>query len=146
MDGHRSGAPIAVGLVLAASLGGCSLDRPLPTHDNAIDRGTGFEGFLRFDGTCVWVVNANVEVDTEALNVVWPSGYRSRGRPLEMIDGSGAVIAREGDLVSFGIGDMNDAAIPGCPRRRTALATEISQVNGHDLHSPPPVIDRPISR
>ena len=146
MDRHRNGASIGVGILVASVLTGCAFDRPLPTHDKAFRSGTGFDGILHVDGDCVWVESANVEVAREDLNVLWPSGYRARGRPLEIINGSGAVVAREGDLVSFGIGDIKQGAVPGCPVRRTALAMAIDQVNGQAVHSPTPFVDRPILR
>lgn len=147
MDRHRNGASIAVGILVGAVLAGCVLERPLPTHDQAFHEGSGFDGILHVDGDCVWVEDANVEIaDKEAFNVLWPTGYRARGRPLEIIDARGVVVAREGDLVSFGIGDIKQGAVPGCPVRRTALAMEIDQVNGQYVHSPTPFVGRPILR
>jgi hypothetical protein len=132
------------------SLAGCALDRPLPTYGNAFDSGTGFDGILHFDGACLWVESVDVDIERFELNILWPSGYRSRGRPLELIDANGVVIAREGDLVSFGIGDVRQGAVPDCPARGIALATEIVQVNGENVysrtHSPTPYVDRPILR
>jgi len=147
VDRHRSGASIGVRILVASVLAGCALDRPLPTHDQAFHEGAGFDGILHVQGDCVWVEDANVEIaDRETFNVLWPAGYRARGQPLEIIDASGAVIAHEGDMVSFGIGDIRQGPLPGCPERRTILAMEINQVNGQDLHSPTPFVDRPILR
>ena len=144
MDRHRNGAPIAVGILVASVLSGCVFERPLPTHDQAFNEGSGFEGILHVDGDCVWVEDANIEIDKEAFNVLWPPGYRARDRPFEIIDASGDVIAREGDVVSFGVGDMKQGVIAGCPVRRVLLATEIVDVNGQPLTSPTPFVDRPI--
>ena len=144
MDRHRNGAPIAVGILVASVLSGCVFERPLPTHDQAFKVGAGFDGILHVDGDCVWVEDTNVEIDKEAFNVLWPAGYRARGQPLEIIDASGDVIVREGDVVSFGVGDMKQGVIAGCPVRRVLLATEIVDVNGQPLTSPTPFVDRPI--
>jgi hypothetical protein len=147
VDRHRNGASIAVGVLVASVLAGCALDRPLPTHDQAFHEGAGFDGILHVDGDCVWVEDSNVEsADKEAFNVLWPAGYHARGQPLEIIDASGAVIAHEGDLVSFGVGDIKEGPLPGCPVRRTVLAMEINQVNGQPVQSPTPFVDRPILR
>jgi len=116
----------------------------LPTHDRAFNEGAGFDGILHVDGDCIWVEDANVEVDKEAFNVLWPAGYRARGQPVEIIDVSGAVLARDGDAISFGVGDMDQVVIPGCPVRRVLLATEIVDVNGQPLQAPTPFVDRPI--
>jgi hypothetical protein len=141
---HRNGALLGVGILVASVLSGCVFERSLPTHDQAFNEGSGFEGILHVDGDCVWVEDTNVEIDKEAFNVLWPSGYRARDRPLEIIDGSGTVIAREGDLVLFGVGDMKQVVIPGCPVRRVLLATEIVDVNGQPVQSPTPFVDRPV--
>jgi hypothetical protein len=126
------------------------LDHPLPTYDGTLDSGAGFDGILRFDGSCVWVESADISIDKFELNILWPAGYWSRGRPLEITDSSGAVIAREGDLVTFGIGETSQGAVAGCPVRRTAQATEIVEVNGENVyvrtHSPTPYVDRPVTR
>jgi hypothetical protein len=145
VDRHPNGARIAAGILVVLVLAGCGFDRSLPTHDEAFHEGVGFDGILHVDGNCVWVQDTNVELsDKEAFNVLWPAGYRARGRPLEIIDATGAVVAREGDMVSFGIGDIRQGPLPGCPVRRTVLAMEINQVNGQDVHSPTPFVDRPI--
>ena len=146
MDRHRNGALIAVGILVASVLSGCVFERPLPTHEQAFNEGSGFEGILHVDGDCVWVEDTNVEIGKEAFNVLWPAGYRARDRPLEIIDASGVVIAREGDLVSFGVGDMKQVVIAGCPARRVLLATEIVDVNGQPAQSPTPFVDRPVLR
>jgi hypothetical protein len=147
VDRHRNGASIAVGILVASVLAGCVFERPLPTHDQAFHEGSGFDGVLHVDGDCVWVEDANVEIaDKKAFNVLWPAGNRARGQPLEIVDATGAFVAREGDLISFGIGDIKQGPLSGCPERRTILAMEISQVNGQDLHSPTPFVDRPILR
>jgi hypothetical protein len=73
-------------------------------------------------------------------------GYRAHDRPFEINDASGGVIAREGDVVSFGVGDMKQVVIAGCPARRVLLATEIVDVNGQPVQSPTPFVDRPILR
>jgi hypothetical protein len=151
VDRHRSRAPISIGILVASLLVSCALEpMPLPTYDGTLDSGSGFEGILRSDGACVWVESTDISIDTFELNILWPTGYRSRGRPLEITDASGALIAREGDLVTFGIGETSRGAVAGCPVRRTAQATEIVEVNGENVyartHSPTPYIDRPITR
>jgi len=146
VDRHRNGALIAVGILVASVLSGCVFERPLPTHEQAFNEGSGFEGILHVDGDCVWVQDTNLEIDKEAFNVLWPAGYRARDRPLEIIDASGVVVAREGDLVSFGVGDMKQVVIAGCPARRVLLATEIVDVNGQPAQSPTPFVDRPVLR
>ena len=142
---HRNGASTAVGILVASVLAGCVFERPLPTHDQAFHEGSGFDGVLHVDGDCVWVEDANVEIaDKKAFNVLWPAGYRARGQPLEIVDATGAVAAREGDLISFGIGAIEQLVVPGCPGRPTALVTEIVDVNGQPVQSPTPFVDRPI--
>jgi hypothetical protein len=131
-------------VLVASALAGCSFERSLPTHDRAFNEGAGFDGILHVDGDCVWVEDTNVEVDKEAFNVLWPAGYRARGEPVEIVDASGGVLARDGDAVSFGVGEMTQAGIPGCPVRRVLLATEIVDVNGQPVTSPTPFVDRPI--
>jgi hypothetical protein len=144
VDRHRNGASIAAAVLVAAVLAGCSFERPLPTHDRAFNEGAGFDGILHVDGDCVWVEDTNVEIDKEAFNVLWPAGYRARGEPLEIIDASGEILARDGDAVSFGVGDMEQVVIPGCPVRRVLLAAEIVAVNDQPLTSPTPFVDRPV--
>jgi hypothetical protein len=152
MGRHRSGASIGVGVLVAGTvIAGCSFDPPLPTYDGVLDQGTGFDGILHFDGTCLWVESVDVSRERfDELNILWPAGYRSRGRPLEIVDASGEVIAREGDLVSFGIGETKQGALAGCPARLIAPATEIVEVNGVNVyprtHSPTPYVDRPVTR
>jgi hypothetical protein len=141
---HRTGRRIAVGIVSAAVLAGCAFDRPLPTHDGTLDSGAGFEGILRLDGECVWV--DSIDFDRMALNVVWPAGYHWRGPPLEVIDRTGVVIAREGDLVSFGIVEHKRGIVGACPLGDTALATEIVSVNGEDRFRAPTRTYRPVIR
>jgi hypothetical protein len=131
-------------LLVVAVLAGCLFERSMPTHNRAFNEGAGFDGILHVDGDCVWVEDTNVEIDKEAFNVLWPAGYRARGQPLEIIDANGDVIAREGDVVSFGVGDMKQGVIAGCPVRRVLLATEIVDVNGQPVQSPTPFVDRPI--
>jgi hypothetical protein len=144
VDRHRNGASIAAGILLATVVAGCAFERSLPTHDQAFTEGAGFDGILHVDGDCVWVEDTNIEVDKEAFNVLWPAGYRARGQPVEIIDANGGVLARDGDAVSFGVGDMKQGVVPGCPVRRVLLATEIVEVNGQPLQSPTPFVDRPI--
>jgi hypothetical protein len=128
-------------------LAGCAFERPLPTHAQAFHEGAGFDGILHVDGDCVWVEDANAEMaKKEAFNVLWPAGYHARGQPLEIIDASGAVIAHDGDTISFGIGDIRQGPLTGCPVRRTVLAMEINQVNGEPVQSPTPFVDRPVLR
>ena len=131
-------------VLIAAVLAGCSFERSLPTHDQVFHEAAGFDGILHAAGGCVWVEDANVEVDKETFNVLWPAGYRARGQPIEIIDARGEVIAREGDAVSFGVGDMEQLVIPGCAVRRVLLATELVDVNGQPVNTPTPIVDRPI--
>jgi len=144
VDRHRNGASIAAAVLVASLLAGCSFERSLPIHGQAFKVGAGFDGILHVDGDCVWVEDTNVEIDKEAFNVLWPAGYRARGQPIEIIDARGEVIAREGDAVSFGVGDMELVVIPGCPVRRVLLATELVDVNGQPVNTPTPIVDRPI--
>jgi len=116
----------------------------LPTHNRAFHEGAGFDGILHVDGGWVWVEGTNVEIDKEAFNVLWPAGYGAQDEPLEIIDASGEILARNGDAVSFGVGDMVHVDIPGCPVRPVLLATEIVAVNEQPLISPTPFLDRPV--
>lgn len=145
MGRHRTGPSIAAGLAGIAILVGCSFDRPLPTYAGSLDEGVGFEGLLRLDGECVWVDSID-NIDPVKLHVVWPAGYRWRGPPLEIVDASGAVVARDGDLVSFGIVDRQRGAVAGCPAGDTARATEIGTVNGENRFRVPRPTERPIVR
>jgi hypothetical protein len=142
---HRTGPSIAAGLAGVAILTGCSFDRPLPTYQGVIDQGVGFEGVLRLDGECVWVDSID-SFDPVKLHVVWPTGYRWRGPPLEIVDASGAIVARDGDLVSFGIVDRQHGTVAGCPAGDTARATEIGTVNGENRFRAPPRTSAPVIR
>ena len=51
------------------------------------------------DTGCVWIRAASKKV-----RIVWPRGYAARFNPLEILDGSGRVVARGGDRVRLGGG------------------------------------------
>jgi len=61
------------------------------------------------DGTyCVWLTDRG---RPEA--VLWPPGYRARLDPLEILDQTGRVVAREGEMLAVGGGAVPvDPALP----------------------------------
>ncbi len=73
-------------------------------------------GVLRGDGAlgaqgCVWVEMPGSE---ERISVLWPKGYRARFDPLELLDGDGRVIARDGDLLELTGGAATQVGTGAC--------------------------------
>jgi hypothetical protein len=56
-----------------------------------------FHAALTANGACAWLGDG-------AIVYRWPAGYRVRFNPTELLDRDGRVVARQGDLVSFGGG------------------------------------------
>lgn len=107
----------AAALVLAAAaLSGCGSDiRPIPTGDRGAG---GFDGLIfgrlvadpTYDGGCLWL-----ETDNGRLSIVWPYGYSARfGSTVEVLDETGAVVARAGEDVRFGGGIGQEFAPQRC--------------------------------
>jgi hypothetical protein len=111
MISRRAAAMLGLGLALA----GCSLARPrptLPTVQAAGCRDVGIPNATLAgdpkDPRVTWLIQ-----DGQRRDVVFPTGYAARFAPqLEILDGSGHVIARAGDLVGGGCVTGADAQGP----------------------------------
>lgn len=73
-------------------------------------------GVLRGDGTlgaqgCMWVEESGSE---EPISVLWPEGYQGRFDPIELLDGDGQIIAREGELIELAGGDATAVETSDC--------------------------------
>jgi hypothetical protein len=84
-----------------------------PSADNAACMGVGFgDAFLRGDRTAaepVWIELASGLGGNARRSVTWPAGFRARFTPrLELLDASGRIVAREGDLLTRLGGYPND--------------------------------------
>ena len=72
--------------------------RPGDPSLTALAGGTLRGGYER--GTfCVWLTGYG-----RRYAIVWPAGYHARLHPLELLDAQGAVVAKDGNLISFGGG------------------------------------------
>jgi len=65
----------------------------------ALARGT-FQGGYVHGTFCVWLAGRG-----RRSAIVWPAGYHARLHPVELLDAQNAVVAKGGDLVSFGGGE-----------------------------------------
>jgi hypothetical protein len=73
--------------------------RPGDLSLTALARGTLRGGYER--GTfCVWLAGRG-----RRDAIVWPAGYHARLHPLELLDERNVVVAKGGDLISFGGGE-----------------------------------------
>ena len=103
-------------LALAVLLLGCAGDiRPIPTNERGAG---GFDALIfgrlvadpLYDGGCLWL-----ETENGPLSIVWPYGYSARfGPTVEVLDETGAVVARAGEEVRFGGGIGQEFAPPRC--------------------------------
>lgn len=91
---------------------------PLPSTGRPLDDANGvreaiIEGRLAGDptrqGGCVWL-----EVEGRRQAVRWPEGFAARFDPLEVIDPTGKVVAREGALVHAAGGIETASEIDRC--------------------------------
>jgi hypothetical protein len=102
---------------LVVVLAGCGGERgpdarliAVPTQEPALPFGPAGCPDALLEGTLVRHVEAGVAVQGDPLFppsiVVWPHGYVARdvGETRELLDGSGAVVGREGDFFSAGGG------------------------------------------
>ena len=72
--------------------------RPGDPSLSALARGTLQGGYER--GTfCLWLATRG-----RRAAIIWPAGYHARLHPLELLDAQNAVVAKGGDLISFGGG------------------------------------------
>jgi hypothetical protein len=98
-----SHAGIVLVTYATATLAGCSpVEHPLPLAENPnACRGVGIEATLAgspTDNRVTWLVRAENGNETP---LVWPPGWKARFTPsLEVMDPSGIVRFRQGDLVS----------------------------------------------
>jgi hypothetical protein len=115
MKAARAVKTSAVGLILCtlAACSGHSAPAASPLHTvptsswrpgdpslTALGRGTLRGGYER--GTfCVWLAGPGLRDEA----VVWPAGYHARSHPLELLDAHNVVVAKGGDLISFGGGE-----------------------------------------
>ena len=80
--------------------------RPRPGAANAamaaLSGGTLTGGTLPGGQYCVWLADRG-----EVIPVIWPYGYSARLDPLEILDRHGTVLAREGDLLIVGGGQIS---------------------------------------
>ena len=72
----------------------------------ALTGGT-FHAVLTTDGACAWL-------GPDRRPFQWPAGYQVRFHPTELIDGSGHVVATEGQTVYFGGGERPAPAGTPC--------------------------------
>jgi hypothetical protein len=73
--------------------------RPGDPSLDALARGTLQGGYER--GTfCVWLA-----VRGRRAAIIWPAGYHARLHPVELLDAQNVVVAKGGDLISFGGGE-----------------------------------------
>src|SRR5216684_1311225 len=73
--------------------------RPGDPSLTALARGTLQGGYER--GTfCVWLAGRG-----RRDAIIWPAGYHARLHPFELLDAQDAVVAKGGDLISFGGGE-----------------------------------------
>ena len=73
--------------------------RPGDPGLTALARGTLQGGYER--GTfCLWLAGRG-----RRNAIIWPAGYHARLRPVELLDAENAVVAKGGDLISFGGGE-----------------------------------------
>lgn len=93
-----------------------------------------YEGVLAFDQPCLFLTRGG-----DALNMLWPAGYRLVGNPPAVVRDDGVVMARVGDSVTIGgapadvVGGAQEGleiAPPGCPPRLGLLVGLIDSVNG----------------
>ena len=111
--GTRTG--ISPALTASTSVAALSPDElPLPTppfvsNPPDICAGVAIGALLRGDAhdpALTWVEDTTTHTRRD---VVWPVGYRARFTPrLEVLDASGAVVLREGDLISGTCGITTD--------------------------------------
>lgn len=89
--------------------------RPVPTSQPGAG---GFDALIvgklvadpSFDGGCVWL-----ESQYGPLSIVWPYGYSARfGSTVEILDETGAVVARAGDEIRIGGGIGREFAPTRC--------------------------------
>ena len=73
--------------------------RPGDPSLTALARGTLRGGYER-GAFCVWLAGHGGR-----SAIVWPAGYHARLHPLEVLDAQGVVVAKDGDLISFGGGE-----------------------------------------
>jgi hypothetical protein len=109
---HRRAAAILLATIQVIALSaGCSTGRaadhavtstyPLPSdgwkpgdsQNNVILQGN-FQASLSPNGVCAWL-------GPPRYRMLWPSGYRVRFNPTELIGPSGAVVAHEGEYLAF---------------------------------------------
>jgi hypothetical protein len=65
----------------------------------ALARGT-FQGGYVHGTFCVWLAGRG-----RRSAIIWPAGYHARLHPVELLDAQNAVVAKSGDLISFGGGE-----------------------------------------
>ena len=93
-------APLRSGYVAITTLLGIK-----PSADNAACMGVGFgDAYLRGDPAAaepVWIELASGSGGDARRSVTWPAGFRARFAPrLALLDASGRIVAREGDLLT----------------------------------------------
>jgi hypothetical protein len=108
------------------ALAGCAILPPTPlptdpTWQGNCMMGVGRDAMLHgsvSDGRVTWAINGD---GTGRIELLWPRGYAARFNPqLEVLDGTGRVVAHEGDLI---IGSCSAA-----PGDRGAIRIEASDV------------------
>jgi hypothetical protein len=58
------------------------------------------QGSANVDGVCVWLASAR----GSRIPLVWPAGFYARFSPLRIYDGSGSVVAKQGQRIQAGGG------------------------------------------
>jgi hypothetical protein len=78
-------------------------------------RGT-LQGGYEHGTFCVWLAGRG-----RRSAIIWPAGYHARLHPVELLDAQNVVVAKGGDMVSFGGGEG-----PGQPGRTCMLGQKVA--------------------
>ena len=77
--------------------------RPGDISALALATGT-LQGGYEHGTFCVWLTPPIARAASVRQAIVWPAGYHVRPHPLELLDAHNVVVAKDGDLISFGGG------------------------------------------